>query len=259
VADHQIRYTGQSDDQYKLSRLGTAVPGGNMKKLGISIVLTVSAFCVLLWFSPMKANATSVTMQFTGVGTNNSGGADTYPYDFKVTPTGGGPSENLSLMCISFDKEIYLQTPNETWTANVVTAGSLGSTYEEEAFLYAQAVANVNSNTKSGAANWAAWALGESNTLIGQEWFLENHIGGTELTDAEGDLTALKSVDLADYADYLVYEPTSDGYSGRTNDGLPQTFVGGPSPTPEPSSLVLLGSGLLSAAGALYRRKRRTV
>jgi len=227
-----------------------------MKKLGVFSVLSISAFCFLSSLSPLKAYADSVTMQFTGVGGNNSGGVYTYPYDFKVTPSGGGSSENLSLMCISFNQEIYLQTPNETWTANVVTAGSLGTLYEEDAYLYAQAVTNVSSNTISGAANWADWALGESNTLAGQESFLASHISGMELTDAEDYLTDFSSVDLADYADYQIYEPTTDGFSGTTNDGLPQTFVGGPAPTPEPSSLVLLGSGLLAAAGALYRRKR---
>ena len=232
------------------------------KKFGVFTVLAISAFCILSWLSPLKAYADSVTMTFTGVGPqdNNSGGVYTYPYDFTVTPT-TGPSENLSLMCISFDQEIYLQTPNEYWTANVVTAGSLGATDEEEAYLYTQAVANVSDNTKSGAANWADWALGESNTLAGQESFLTSHnISGMEYTDADNDLKyveGLSSTDLAEYADYLIYEPTSDGHSGRIDDGLPQTFVGAPAPTPEPSSLVLLGSGLLTAAGALYRRKKQ--
>ena len=229
-----------------------------MKKLGVFTVLAISAFCSQSWFSPQKAYADSVTMTFTGVGPqdNNSGGVYTYPYDFTVTPT-TGPSENLSLMCISFNQEIYLQTPNEQWTATVVTAGSLGATYEEEAYLYTQAVANVNNNTISGAANWADWALGDSTTLTGQESFLESYISGTELSDAENYLTMLSTVDLADYADYLVYVPVN-GSELPLSDGLPQTFVGGPSPTPEPSSLILLGSGLFAAAGALYRRKRRT-
>jgi len=232
-----------------------------MKKLGVFTVLAASALCFLVWLSPLKAHANSVTMTFTGVGPqdNNSGGVYTYPYDFTVTPT-TGPSENLSLMCISFDQEIYLQTPNEYWTANVVTAGSLGATDEEEAYLYTQAVANVNSNTISGAANWADWALGGSTTLAGQESFLASHISGTELNDADNYLTylaGLSSADLAEYADYLVYEPVN-GTEVPLSDGLPQTFIGGPSPAPEPSSLILFGSGLLSAAGALYRRKRRT-
>lgn len=230
-----------------------------MKKFSISSVLTVSMFCFLSCFSPLKAHATTVTMDFTGVGGANSGGVYTYPYDFTVTPSIGGPSENLSLMCISFNQEIYLQTPNEYWTATVVTAGSLGTLDEEEAYLYTQAVANVNNNTISGAANWADWALGESNTLTGQDSFLESHIVGTELSDAEGYLTELSSVDLADYADYLVYVPV-DGSEIPLSDGLPQTFVGGPAPepalepVPEPRSLLLLGTGLLGLALALHRK-----
>jgi hypothetical protein len=200
-------------------------------------------------------------MTFTGVGpqNNNSGGVYTYPYDFTITPT-TGPSQNVSLMCISFDQEIFLQNPNEYWTANVFTAGSLGSTYEEEAYLYTQAVANVNSNTISGAANWADWALGESGTLAGQESFLSSHIGGTELTDAENYLTGLSSVDLADFSNYLVYVPVN-GTEVPLGDGTPQTFIGGPSPTqgpppvPEPGSLLLLGSGLLALAGLIFRKK----
>jgi hypothetical protein len=235
------------------------VPGGYMKKFDVFTVLAISAFCFLLWLSPPKASAGSVTMQFTGVGGNNSGGVFTYPYDFKVTPSGGGASENLSLMCISFNQEIYVQTPNETWTANVVTAGSLGKLDEKFAYLYTQAVANVANNTMSGAANWADWALGDDPT--NPDAFLALYLSGAELTDAKNfvsDANALTAAQLNSYADYLVYEPTTDGFSGTTNDGWPQTFVGGPAPTPEPSSLILLGSGLLAAAGALYRRKRRT-
>jgi len=226
-----------------------------MKKLGVSTALAVLTFSFLLWLSPLKAYAGSVTMTFTGVGPqdNNSGGVYTYPYDFTVTPT-TGPSENLSLMCISFDKEIYLQNPYEYWTANVVTASSLGATDEEEAYLYSVAEANVSNNTVSGAANWADWALGDPSLILG------NHIGGQELTDAVNDLTyveGLTPTQLAEYANYLIYVPTTDGYSGDTDDKTPQTFVGAPAPTPEPSSLVLLGSGLLAAAGALYRRKKQ--
>ena len=227
-----------------------------MKKLRVHLLLTIFAFCTLTAILPLTIHADSVTMTFTGVGPqdNNSGGVYTYPYDFTVTPTGGGASQNLQLMCISFDKEIYLQSPNEYWLANVVTAGSLGATYEEEAYLYSQAVAHVASNTISGAANWADWALGESATLSGQESFLSSHISGTELADAESYLTGLSSLNLADFSNYLVYEAQPDS-EHPLSDGIPQNFVGGPSPVPESGSLLLLATGLLGLAGLTFRRK----
>ena len=240
-----------------------------MKKLGVSTALAVLTFSFLLWLSPLKAYAGSVTMQFTSVGGTNSGGVFTYPYDFTVTPTGGGASQNLSLMCIDFNTEVYI---HESWTANVYTA-STAATYdgtgndhltlttaqfEEEAYLYTQAEKYVTSGdpTMSGAANWADWALGASNPVT----FLTSHLGApeysAELKDAENYLN-FTGVDLANYANYLVYVPADPDKVDPSSDGLPQTFVGAPAPTPEPSSLVLLGSGLLTAAGALYRRKKQ--
>src|SRR5439155_16319087 len=84
-------------------------------------------------------------------------GVYTYPYNFTITPTGGRQSFKLSLMCISYDREITIQ---ETWKANRTTAGALGPEYEEAAYLWSVAAANFQTNpTEAIDANWAAWSL----------------------------------------------------------------------------------------------------
>jgi len=159
-------------------------------------------------------------------------------------------------MCISFEDHIYLQKPNETWTAEVYNAGDLGKTDEEQAYLYTQAVKYATSKPDlSEAANWAAWELGDPSLVL-TDYFSKFSTEYADITDDLNNAEGL-TTQLAEYANYLIYVPTTDGYSGDTDDKTPQTFVGAPAPTPEPSSLVLLGSGLLTAAGALYRRKKQ--
>lgn len=256
-----------------------------MNKIGVAIVLSASTFCVLSWVSPPKANATStVDLKFDGdkydgKGGNVSGGVETYPYYFTINDE----KTETPLLCVTYQDRIY---QGESWVADVyaIGVGTVAETgltvveQEEDAYLD-----SVVDNPKSTAAQitdaqWADWEIGDPSYFkdASDTGGTNPILAGLDLTvseitgindyyhwaedfvngDSQLDITAhTLANDPSFYASYEIFAPAAGSWPKA--DGTPQSFIG-PTIIPEPSSLILFGSGLLSAAGALYRRKRRT-
>lgn len=200
-------------------------------------------FAVLcLALTPVLAKADTLTF-------NDGPTGDIGPFNLTLNGT-----QSVQLFCMN---DYNLIQDGESWGVNVVNgmsfAGSASNTtgfqYEEEAYIYSQ-----YGSSSASTVQHALWQIFDPSNS-------SNYNSASNALVASANSFALGLV--GDTGNNSVLANTTfyiwDGGAITNQDGNypPQNFVGDPSAVPEPSSLMLFGSGLLGLAGGLRRKMRR--
>lgn len=222
-----------------------------MRSNTVLSALFVSLFCVTVAAVPAIAD----TLTLTGVGGAQSDGVYIYPYKFTVTANGKSV-ENVSMSCLNFNRAI---TMGESWAVDAISIpmgsgsnidGESPASYRADAWLYNQ---YNNPNYTATEVQFAIWSIMDPAGVKYTNGF------DSKAKELASDALAEANILPASYfANDVLFIPDTSNKSGWGDNGEPQIFIVDPSPiapTPEPSGLLLFGTGLLGTGLIVQRRQ----